>query len=85
MIGDDLIAFVDGELFPYLRSFRQTATGPRTIHYKIGEVFTELRSKFRSGYIRLLKTLVRVSGFLGSPVPLAQTIWLSFQPMPRLK
>ena len=27
------------------------ATGPDTIEYKIAEVFTELRSKFRSGYI----------------------------------
>ncbi|GGD39033.1 N-6 DNA methylase [Sinisalibacter lacisalsi] len=50
-IGDDLIRFVDGELFPYLASFRESADGPRTIHYKIGEVFTELRNKFRSGYI----------------------------------
>lgn len=50
-IGDDLVTFVDRELFPYLASFRQSATGPRTIQYKIGEVFTELRSKFRSGYI----------------------------------
>jgi len=51
LVGDDLIAFVDRELFPYLAAFRQSATGPRTIHYKIGEVFTELRNKFRSGYI----------------------------------
>jgi type I restriction enzyme M protein len=50
-IGDDLITFVDRELFPYLASFRQSATGPQTINYKIGEVFTELRNKFRSGYI----------------------------------
>ena len=50
-IGDDLIAFVDRDLFPYLASFRQSATGPRTIEYKIGEIFTELRNKFRSGYI----------------------------------
>lgn len=50
-IGDDLITFVDQELFPYLASFRQSATGPQTIEYKIGEVFTELRNKFRSGYI----------------------------------
>ncbi len=50
-VGDDLIAFVDQDLFPYLASFRQTATGPKTIEYKIGEVFTELRNKFRSGYI----------------------------------
>jgi len=51
LIGDDLIKFVDQELFPYLASFRQSATGPQTIQYKIGEVFTELRNKFRSGYI----------------------------------
>src|SRR6056297_4224341 len=51
LIGDDLIAFVDKKLFPYLGSFRQSASGPRTIEYKIGEVFTELRNKFRSGYI----------------------------------
>lgn len=51
MIGDDLITFVDQKLFPYLGRFRDTATGPRTIEYKIGEVFTELRNKFRSGYI----------------------------------
>lgn len=51
LIGDDLIRFVDQELFPYLAAFRQSATGPQTIQYKIGEVFTELRSKFRSGYI----------------------------------
>lgn len=50
-IGDDLIAFVDNELFPYLASFRQSAENARTIEYKIGEIFTELRNKFRSGYI----------------------------------
>ena len=51
MIGNDLISFVDQQLFPYLAAFRGSATGPQTIHYKIGEIFTELRSKFRSGYI----------------------------------
>ena len=51
LIGEDLIGFVDRELFPYLASFRQSAANPRTIEYKIGEVFTELRNKFRSGYI----------------------------------
>ena len=50
-IGDDLVKFVDEELFPYFSAFRQSATGPQTIEYKIGEVFTELRNKFRSGYI----------------------------------
>lgn len=51
LIGDDLVSFVDTQLFPYLAKFRESATGPRTIEYKIGEVFTELRNKFRSGYI----------------------------------
>ncbi len=51
LVGDDLIDFVDRDLFPYLGGFRQSAAGPRTIEYKIGEIFTELRNKFRSGYI----------------------------------
>jgi type I restriction enzyme M protein len=51
MTGDDLIEFVDRELFPFLGRFHDRATGPDTIEYKIGEVFTELRNKFRSGYI----------------------------------
>ena len=50
-VGDDLIGFVDRDLFPYLADFRTTAEGPRTIEYKVGEIFTELRNKFRSGYI----------------------------------
>lgn len=50
MIGEDLITFVDQKLFPYLATFRQSATSAKTIHYKIGEIFTELRNKFRSGY-----------------------------------
>ena len=31
LTGDDLIAFVNGELFPYLQSFKQTAEDPDTI------------------------------------------------------
>ncbi|MCY3755146.1 MAG: N-6 DNA methylase [Alphaproteobacteria bacterium] len=50
-VGEDLIGFVDRSLFPYLADFRASAEGPRTIEYKIGEIFTELRNKFRSGYI----------------------------------
>ena len=51
LVGDDLIDFVDRDLFPYLAEFRANAEGPRTIEYKIGEIFNELRNKFRSGYI----------------------------------
>ena len=50
LTGDDLIAYVDGELFPYLRGFKQRAAGPDTIEYKIGEIFGEIKSKFQSGY-----------------------------------
>ncbi len=48
--GDDLIRFVNLDLFPYLAAFRDSATGPDTIEYKIGEIFTEIINKFRSGY-----------------------------------
>jgi type I restriction enzyme M protein len=47
---DDLTAYVDDELFPYLRGFKQRADNPQTIEYKIGEIFGEIKSKFQSGY-----------------------------------
>jgi len=37
--GDDLIKFVDDDLFPYLESFKQQASNPDTIEYNIGEIF----------------------------------------------
>ena len=48
--GDDLLEFVDGALFPHLRGFRERAAGPDTVEYKIGEIFGEIRNRFRSGY-----------------------------------
>ena len=48
--GDDLRDFVDKKLFPYLQGFKQKATGPNTIEYKIGEIFGEIRNKITSGY-----------------------------------
>jgi type I restriction enzyme M protein len=51
LIGDDLIQFVGSKLFSYLSGFRSSDNGAQTISYKIGEVFSELRNKFRSGYI----------------------------------
>jgi type I restriction enzyme M protein len=50
MTGDDLRDFVTGKLFPYLAGFKQRASGPDTIEYKIGEIFGEIRPKFSSGY-----------------------------------
>jgi len=50
LTGDDLIDFVNRELFPYLRGFKQRAASSDTIEYKIGEIFGEIKSKFQSGY-----------------------------------
>ena len=50
LTGDYLIDYVNRELFPYLQSFKQRATGPDTIEYKIGEIFGEIKNKFQSGY-----------------------------------
>ncbi len=50
MTGDDLRDFVNVKLFPYLHGFKQKASGPNTIEYKIGEVFGEIKNKIQSGY-----------------------------------
>lgn len=50
LTGDDLIEYVNNELFPYLKGFKQRATSPDTIEYKIGEIFNEIKNKFQSGY-----------------------------------
>lgn len=50
LTGDDLIAYVDGELFPYLKGFKQRASSPDTIEYKIGKIFGEIKNKFQSGH-----------------------------------
>ncbi|ACH65279.1 type I restriction-modification system, M subunit [Aliivibrio fischeri MJ11] len=50
LTGEDLMEFVDGELFPYLKGFKQRAESPNTIEYKIGEIFGEIKNKIQSGY-----------------------------------
>ena len=50
LTGEDLIAFVNTELFPTLKKYREDAASPDTIEYKIGEIFSEITNKFRSGY-----------------------------------
>lgn len=50
MTGDDLRDFVDQKLIPYLHGFKEKATGPNTIEYKIGEIFAEIKNKISSGY-----------------------------------
>ncbi len=49
-IGDDLLKFVNNDLFPYLSGFKERASGSNTIEYKIGEIFRELRNKISNGY-----------------------------------
>ncbi len=50
MSGSDLIEFVTLKLFSYLQGFKQKASGPNTIEYKIGEIFGEIKNKIQSGY-----------------------------------
>lgn len=50
--GPDLVEFVDEELFPYLSQFKQRHIDrPKTIEYKIGEIFSGLENKMQSGYV----------------------------------
>jgi type I restriction enzyme M protein len=48
--GDDLRDFVNAQLFPYLHGFKQKASGPNTVEYKVGEIFGEIKNKITSGY-----------------------------------
>ena len=50
LTGDDLRDFVNERLWKYLASFKQTATDPATLEYKIGEIYSEIRNKLQSGY-----------------------------------
>ena len=50
LTGDDLRDFVNNKLFPYLASFKQITDNPRSINYKIGEIFSEISNKMQSGY-----------------------------------
>ena len=51
MTGPDLVQFVDYQLFPYLAGFKaKSIDNPKSIEYKIGEIFSELNNKVKSGY-----------------------------------
>ena len=51
LTGDDLLGFVRGELFPYLRAFKSSEASPDTLQYKIGEIFSGIQCKLTSGYV----------------------------------
>lgn len=50
MTGDDLIKFVDKELFPYLKSFSSDVHAEDTVQNKIGIIFGDLDNRIKSGY-----------------------------------
>jgi type I restriction enzyme M protein len=50
LTDDELRDFVNLKLFPYLAGFKRTADSPRSINYRIGEIFSELHNKLQSGY-----------------------------------
>lgn len=47
--GEDLTEFVNLKLFPYLKQFKDTAQDPKSLLYKIGEIFSEVGNKIQSG------------------------------------
>lgn len=47
--GDDLIDFVNRDLFPYLKKFKENEDS-HSIEYKIGVIFSEIKNKINSGY-----------------------------------
>jgi type I restriction enzyme M protein len=50
MTGDDLRDFVNQTLFPYLHRFKEKADNSKTLEYKIGEIFGEIKNRIQSGY-----------------------------------
>jgi len=48
--GSDLIEFVNGKLIPHLKSFKDSSVQADSLQYKIGEIFSEVSNRFRSGY-----------------------------------
>jgi len=50
LTGSDLIGFVNDELFPYLKKFRERhVSNPKTIEYKVGGVFEVLTNRIQNG------------------------------------
>ena len=45
--GDDLLKFVNENLFTHLAKFKKNSENPKSINYKIGEIFSELRIKYK--------------------------------------
>ena len=50
LLGDDLITFVNQELFPYLKSLRDVSDDQLSMQYKVGEIFGDITNRIRDGY-----------------------------------
>lgn len=48
--GDDLLDFVNKELFPYLKSFKSINEDAKSIKYKIGAIFEYLDNRIANGH-----------------------------------
>jgi len=67
LTGNDLLAFVNFELFPYLKQFKVSADNANTLEYKIGEIFSEISNKIQSGYaLREIINIVNELSFLSN-------------------
>ena len=49
LVGKDLVEFVNNELFPYLQEFKTVSDSIKTISYKVGEIFSDLKNKVQNG------------------------------------
>ena len=50
LLGNDLINFVNQELFPYLKSLRNISDDQLSMQYKVGEIFGDITNRIRDGY-----------------------------------
>ena len=48
--GEDLLEFVNKELFPYLKGFKSITQDPKSIKYKIGAIFEFLENRIANGH-----------------------------------
>lgn len=48
--GDDLIEFVNGSLFPYLKGFKDNLQDVKSVKYKIGAIFEFISNRIANGH-----------------------------------
>jgi len=48
--GDDLLHFVNGELFPYLKGFKSITENVKSVKYKIGAIFEFIDNRIANGH-----------------------------------